>query len=92
MYGKSLEKNGEKQETKTQPNAKHAKASNLGKKSVIKERFTKILDELDRAVLDYSRAIHIAPTNHLLYLYRGNLLLRKGCVSRIFALMYFRMA
>ncbi|KAJ3299237.1 cytochrome c oxidase subunit 1 [Borealophlyctis nickersoniae] len=36
------------------------------------------LAHVDRAIMDYGRAIHLCPSNYLLYLYRGRLLLRQG--------------
>ncbi|KAI9337807.1 hypothetical protein BDR26DRAFT_803961 [Obelidium mucronatum] len=33
---------------------------------------------LDRAIRDYSKAMHLCPSDYLLYLYRGKLLLKQG--------------
>lgn len=83
MYRKPREENREEKEDegKNQSGGKPGNADVLvrvGRKSATMDRFIKKVDELDRAVLDYSKAIHIAPTNHLLYLHRGKLLLRQG--------------
>ncbi|KAJ3259016.1 cytochrome c oxidase subunit 1 [Chytriomyces hyalinus] len=40
-----------------------------------------ILSFLDRAIRDYSKAIHLCPSDHLLYLYRGRLLLKQGKIK-----------
>lgn len=59
----------------------HAK-SHLGSKnqlenlSVPKRRGAQ-MSYVDSAVADYSRAIHMRPRDHLLYLHRGRLLLRE---------------
>ncbi|KNC98500.1 uncharacterized protein SPPG_06197, partial [Spizellomyces punctatus DAOM BR117] len=34
---------------------------------------------INLAIKEYSKAIHLAPNNHLLYLYRGKILIRAGC-------------
>ncbi|KAJ1556100.1 cytochrome c oxidase subunit 1, partial [Cladochytrium tenue] len=33
---------------------------------------------VERAIRDYSKAVHLAPSNYVLYLYRGRLLLKQG--------------
>jgi hypothetical protein len=33
---------------------------------------------IDKAIRDYSRAIHMCPSDYMLYLYRGRLLLKQG--------------
>ncbi|KAJ1567925.1 cytochrome c oxidase subunit 1, partial [Nowakowskiella sp. JEL0078] len=39
------------------------------------------LSYLDKAVRDYSKAIHLCPNSYLLYLYRGRLLLKMGMMK-----------
>ncbi|KAI8923467.1 hypothetical protein BC831DRAFT_470816 [Entophlyctis helioformis] len=36
---------------------------------------------VDKAIKDYSRAIHLSPKNYLLFLYRGRLLLKQGLMA-----------
>ncbi|KAI9332143.1 hypothetical protein DFJ73DRAFT_64411 [Zopfochytrium polystomum] len=48
-----------------------------GEKSSRKNRAGKI-SMVDKAIRDYSKAIHLAPSEHAMYLYRGRLLLKQG--------------
>ena len=34
-------------------------------------------NNIDRAILDFTKAIQLTPTNYMLYLYRGRLLLKQ---------------
>ncbi|KAI8832186.1 hypothetical protein BC829DRAFT_422863 [Chytridium lagenaria] len=43
-----------------------------------KPRVLASMSFIDRAIRDYSKAIHMIPSDHLLYLYRGKLLLKQG--------------
>ncbi|KAI8610448.1 hypothetical protein BC830DRAFT_742726 [Chytriomyces sp. MP71] len=48
------------------------------KKNKKKTNAINILSFMDRAIRDYSKAIHLCPSDYLLYLFRGRLLLKQG--------------
>nr|KAJ3422198.1 cytochrome c oxidase subunit 1 [Polyrhizophydium stewartii] len=61
--------------------AEIAEANPLGRKSHrMMNRELVAMAYVDKAVKDYSRAIHLCPNNYLLFLYRGRLLLKQGLV------------
>ncbi|KAJ3108931.1 cytochrome c oxidase subunit 1 [Phlyctochytrium planicorne] len=51
---------------------------NVADKRGKKPRQLASMSYIDRAIRDYSKAIHMCPSDHLLYLYRGKLLLKQG--------------
>ncbi|ORY43266.1 hypothetical protein BCR33DRAFT_738575 [Rhizoclosmatium globosum] len=53
-------------------------AQMAGTKKKSKANGESALSYLDRAIRDYSKAMHLCPSDYLLYLYRGRLLLKQG--------------
>ena len=56
-------------------NVKGGKSSRHGYRLEIASRY------VDRAIKDYTRAIHISPSSYLLFLYRGRMLLKQGLMT-----------
>ncbi|KAJ3212811.1 cytochrome c oxidase subunit 1 [Dinochytrium kinnereticum] len=52
--------------------------ASFSEKKAKKPRVLACMSYIDRAIRDYSKAIHMCPSDHLLYLYRGKLLLKQG--------------